>query len=134
MAGEVPLADFTLAGRCVCGIMGIIAVGLFSIPVGIIGDGFADWAQDNVAGGDGQEEDADAPVPKRILPKGGLGTVYCFLEGLPLGEPTSWYRGLGDWYQSVLFYLVFGTVVQQSMETVPAWHTVLKSTLCSDFL
>jgi hypothetical protein len=41
--------------------MGIIAVGLFSIPVGIIGDGFADWAQDNVAGGDDEEEEADAP-------------------------------------------------------------------------
>ena len=62
--------------------MGIIAVGLFSIPVGIIGDGFADWAQDNVAGGDDQTEDSDAPVPKRKLPKGGLGTVYCFLEGM----------------------------------------------------
>jgi hypothetical protein len=32
--------------------MGIIAVGLFSIPVGIIG---------NVAGGDDEEEEADAP-------------------------------------------------------------------------
>jgi hypothetical protein len=63
-------------------------------------------------------------VPKRELPKGGLGTVYCFLEGLPLGEPTSWYRALGDWYQSALFYLVFGTVVQQSMETLPAWYLV----------
>jgi len=125
LSGEVPLADFTVPGRFVCGIMGIIAVGLFSIPVGIIGDGFADWASDNLGGGDDEEEEEDnAPAPVRPPPKGMMQTVYYFLEGLPLSKSGSWYQGLGEWYQSILFYLVFGTVVQQSIETVPSWHSV----------
>jgi len=69
LSGEVPLSDFTVGGRIVCGVMGIIAVGLFSIPVGIIGDGFADWADEQLDDGDDQDDDDHAPVVKRELAK-----------------------------------------------------------------
>ena len=90
--------------------MGVLAVELFAIPVGIIGDGFADWAADNVgAGGD----DDDAALPAKAEPVGGAsGWLYGFVQGR---------NAAGEWYESVLFYLVFATVVQQSLETLPAW-------------
>ena len=90
--------------------MGVLAVELFAIPVGIIGDGFADWAADNVgAGGD----DDDAALPAKAEPVGGAsGWLYGFVQGR---------NAAGEWYESVLFYLVFATVVQQSIETLPAW-------------
>lgn len=121
LSGEVPLADFTVPGRFVCGFMGIIAVGLFAIPVGIIGDGFADWAENTLGDGDDDEdEQKKAPVVKRELAKGATGSVYNFLEGS---------NSAGEWYQSMLFYMVFATVVQQSLETLPACRTSQTSVL-----
>ena len=97
--------------------MGVLAVELFAIPVGIIGDGFADWAADNVgAGGD----DDDAALPAKAEPVGGAsGWLYGFVQGR---------NAAGEWYESVLFYLVFATVVQQSIETLPAWKAEVKRT------
>ena len=113
LSGEVPLADFTVGGRVVCGIMGIIAVGLFSIPVGIIGDGFNEWADEAVGGGGGDDDGDDDVVVKAEPAKGALGAVYNFLEGR---------NALGAWYESLLFYLVFGTVLQQSIESLPGYQ------------
>ncbi len=116
LSGEVPLADFTVAGQVVCGIMGIIAVGLFSIPVGIIGDGFNEWADEAVGGGDDDDDDDEAEadgVAKVDLAKGPLGAVFNTLEGR---------NAVGEWYESMLFYLVFGTVVQEAIESLPAWR------------
>ena len=113
LSGEVPLADFTVGGRVVCGIMGIIAVGLFSIPVGIIGDGFNEWADEAVGGGGGDDDGDDDVVVKAEPAKGALGAVFNFLEGR---------NALGEWYESLLFYLVFGTVLQQSIESLPGYQ------------
>jgi hypothetical protein len=100
LSGEVPLADFTVAGRIVCGIMGIIAVELFAIPVGIVGDGFQGWAEDNLE--KEQDDEQAPPVAKMELAKGFLGSIYNFAEGRNV---------LGGWYESLLFYLVFATGV-----------------------
>ena len=69
-----------------------------------------DWAADNVgAGGD----DDDATLPAKAEPvRGASGWLYGFVQGR---------NAAGEWYESVLFYLVFATVVQQSLETLPAW-------------
>ena len=95
--------------------MGVLAVELFAIPVGIIGDGFADWAADNVgAGGD----DDDAALPAKAEPVGGAsGWLYGFVQGR---------NAAGEWYESVLFYLVFATVVQQSLSACCSCTSVLQ--------
>ena len=44
LSGECPLCDFTVGGKIVTAIIGIFAVGIFGVPVGVFEAGFVDWA------------------------------------------------------------------------------------------
>ena len=59
--------------QVVSGIMGVVAVGSFAIPIGILGAGFQEWVQDNYApssggGDDGPEPDAPSTLTGRARP------------------------------------------------------------------
>ena len=43
LSGESPLCDYTVIGKITTGLLGIFAVGWFSIPVGLVGAGFEEW-------------------------------------------------------------------------------------------
>eukprot|EP00899_Mesostigma_viride_P007563 jgi/Mesvir1/16808/Mv15172-RA.1 len=43
LSGESPLCDYSTAGRIITALVGLFAVGLFSIPVGVLGAGFEEW-------------------------------------------------------------------------------------------
>ena len=43
LSGESPLCDYTVVGKITTGLLGIFAVGWFSIPVGLVGAGFEEW-------------------------------------------------------------------------------------------
>ena len=43
LSGESPLCDYTVVGKITTGMLGIFAVGWFSIPVGLVGAGFEEW-------------------------------------------------------------------------------------------
>ena len=43
LAGEVPLCDYTIGGKFISAVIGVFAVSLFSIPVGVLGSGFQAW-------------------------------------------------------------------------------------------
>lgn len=60
LTGECPLCDYTWAGKIITGLLGLFAVGWFSVPVGLIGAGFEEWVSeiadaeaDGDDGGDG---------------------------------------------------------------------------------
>jgi hypothetical protein len=68
LTGEVPLDAYTKWGKVISGLMGIIAVASFSIPVGLLGGGFESMYLE----GEGDDEDderedeeSDAPKPKK---------------------------------------------------------------------
>ena len=44
LSGDYPLIDYTLAGKFLCFLMCLFAVGIVSIPSGIIANGFTDVA------------------------------------------------------------------------------------------
>jgi hypothetical protein len=44
LSGECPLCDFTVGGKIVTAVIGIFAVGIFGVPVGVFEAGFVDWA------------------------------------------------------------------------------------------
>jgi hypothetical protein len=46
LSGESPLCDYTPLGKVVQALIGIFAVGVFAIPVGVLGSGFEDWLGD----------------------------------------------------------------------------------------
>ena len=90
--------------------MGIVAVGAFAIPVGILGDGFADWVSEKYSG-DEEEEEVEEVAVKRDLSASLTGKIYAFLEG------ETW---LGGWFQTVQFLLIFASLTQTALETVPS--------------
>eukprot|EP00397_Hematodinium_sp_SG-2012_P001397 GEMP01001399.1.p1 GENE.GEMP01001399.1~~GEMP01001399.1.p1 ORF type:complete len:1177 (+),score=258.16 GEMP01001399.1:112-3642(+) len=55
LTGESPLSDYSTVGRWITGIMGLVAVGFVTIPMGVLGNGFADWLDE------GKEDDVAAP-------------------------------------------------------------------------
>jgi hypothetical protein len=57
LSGECPLCDFTAAGKVITGCIGIFAVGLFGVPIGIFESGFVQWAKD--MGEDLEDDDDD---------------------------------------------------------------------------
>jgi len=109
LTGEVPLCDYTPWGKVVSGIMGVVAVGSFAIPIGILGAGFEDWVSSRYQADDKEDDKPSAPKSR---PTGLTGEVYDFLEG------RTW---LGGWYTTLLFYIVFATVAQQALSTVPSF-------------
>ena len=59
LSGEVPLCDYTPWGKVVNGFIGVVATGLFALPIGIIGTGFEDFAEEMDEEDDSDDADAD---------------------------------------------------------------------------
>ena len=47
LSGESPLAHYTAWGKILQVPLGLFATGFFGIPIGILGAGFQDWAEEN---------------------------------------------------------------------------------------
>lgn len=60
--GESPLSDYTILGRWISALMGLIAVGIVTIPMGVLGNGFQDWLSE-VEAPIAIEDVADETVP-----------------------------------------------------------------------
>ena len=119
LSGESPLCHFTTWGKIITGVIGIFAVGLFGIPIGILGAGFEDW----VDGGDDDNEDGDEEEGKKnddtAVDMNGIEiarkqksfrqNMFDFMEG-----KTS----AGRWFEALIFALIFMTIVTTSIQTV----------------
>ncbi|CAM9346447.1 unnamed protein product, partial [Phaeothamnion confervicola] len=46
LSGEAPLCDYTMWGKLITGVLGCVAVGVFAIPVGLIGAGYEAWIEE----------------------------------------------------------------------------------------
>eukprot|EP00960_Hanusia_phi_P001230 33801-Hanusia_phi.AAC.1 len=107
LCGEVPLCDYSPLGKVISGVMGVLAVGTFAIPIGILGNGFEEWATERYSKKEEEEshsQEAHSPQENFVF------YVRQFVEGRTI---------LGGIFEQILFYLIFATVFQQSMDTLP---------------
>ncbi|CAE8684784.1 unnamed protein product [Polarella glacialis] len=47
LSGEAPLCEYTVPGKFISAIMGLIGVGFATIPMGVLGSGFQDMLEDD---------------------------------------------------------------------------------------
>ena len=87
LSGESPLAQYTLWGKIVTGIIGLFATGLFGIPIGVLGAGFEEMVEEEEP--DEPDDVGDDPATPRELAASSelLGTpseekAYCFVNGI----------------------------------------------------
>ncbi len=114
LSGESPLADFSTCGKIVSGIVGLFAVGVFAIPVGLIGACFEDFISDLGDNLQREVQTAEKMVKSMELPlikKRGLNRdLYSFLDGRTRS---------GKVFQSFIAVLILGTVALAIVQTVP---------------
>lgn len=96
LTGEVPLDAYTSWGKLINGIIGIVAVGSFSIPVGLLGAGFESWIEEKEGENEEEEEDQDEVISvsdadSTVPPEGSNPTRWNLLRFLD-GKTTWGFR------------------------------------------
>ncbi len=114
LSGESPLADYSTCGKIVSGIVGVFAVGVFAIPVGLVGASFEDFVSDL---GDNLQQEVQAAERKAIATElpfikkcGWNWKLYAFLDGRTQS---------GRVFESFIAVLILATVMQAIIQTVP---------------
>ncbi len=114
LSGESPLADYSTCGKIVSGVVGIFAVGVFAIPVGLVGASFEDFVSDL---GDNLRQEVQSTERKAIameLPlikkHGWNWKLYAFLDGRTQS---------GRVFESFIAILILATVMQAIIHTIP---------------
>lgn len=124
LSGECPLAYYTPPGMVIQIFIGIFAVGVVGIPIGILGAGFQQYVEDK------HEETPDAPPPEEPTEADAAPTfkerVRDFVEGKTVP---------GRWFQGIIFLLIFATITTTIIGTLPALEcqTNPDNGVCSTF-
>jgi len=111
LSGESPLAQYSVYGKFITGILGLFATGLFGIPIGVLGAGF-----EQVIGAE-NEDTPDEPEEvdeTRVLPI--VGTAFenwCFNFVNGVGSTMAKYFELGIYF---LIFLTVGVGIWQTVE------------------
>eukprot|EP00934_Nitzschia_sp_Nitz4_P001046 Nitzschia sp. Nitz4//scaffold118_size93875//13823//17650//NITZ4_004777-RA/size93875-processed-gene-0.54-mRNA-1//-1//CDS//3329533691//1046//frame0 len=112
LSGESPLAQYSVWGKIVTGILGLFATGIFGIPIGILGAGFEQVLEeendDNVA-------ELDAPDDEVASENANLGTsleqrCYQFVNGLGSDAARR--------FEVIIYILIFTAVGVGVLQTV----------------
>jgi len=126
LTGEAPLSDYSCAGRWITGLMGCVAVAFVTIPMGVLGNGFSSYL----------EEDAEAEETSEIRQKTlkfmaqpsmkeppwlraskfltMRQQVFRFLQGNRVFRPSS----LAIWFEVGIFVLIGLSSICAILETV----------------
>eukprot|EP00927_Polykrikos_kofoidii_P039095 TRINITY_DN3352_c0_g1_i1.p1 TRINITY_DN3352_c0_g1~~TRINITY_DN3352_c0_g1_i1.p1 ORF type:complete len:1262 (+),score=173.67 TRINITY_DN3352_c0_g1_i1:129-3788(+) len=116
LSGECPLCSYTAPGQIVVGIIGVVAVGFVSIPIGILSAGL----QEFFAGDDNEEREVAAQASRA----GGARTETSSPMGVcreAIGKLVDGETMVGAWFESLVMLLIFGTVGLAIVETVPGY-------------
>ncbi|CAM9338942.1 unnamed protein product [Ectocarpus sp. 6 AP-2014] len=129
LAGEAPLCDYTVWGKIITGALGIFGVGVFAVPVGLLGAGFQEYVE---AFPDKEEQDThngNLPIRaglasgtsnnsagERASPGGSRQKplrkrLHAFLEAR-----TTW----GRRFEAFIMFVIFVTVTQVILMTMPS--------------
>jgi len=86
LSGESPLAQYTLWGKIITGIIGLFATGLFGIPIGVLGAGFEEIIGEEVEDDPNAERDDSTPAERaassELLGTPSEGKAYRFVNGI----------------------------------------------------
>ncbi len=115
LSGESPIADYSVRGKILSGIVGIFAVGVFALPVGLVGASFEEFVSEL---GDSLQREVQTAEKKAIasmeLPlikkTGWNWELYTFLDGRTQS---------GRVFESFIAVLILSTVAQAIIQTVP---------------
>ena len=109
LSGESPLAQYSVYGKVITGILGLFATGLFGIPIGLLGAGFEEVV------GEENEDTPDEEVEEEISDGMATGSSFenlCFTFVNGVGSSMAQYFEMG------IYLIIFLTVA------VGIWQTV----------
>ena len=72
LSGESPLAQYSVWGKIITGALGLLATGIFGIPIGVLGAGFEQIVEERAADVEEEEEEED------FLGRGSALEIWCF--------------------------------------------------------
>lgn len=112
LTGECPIVDYGLMGRWVTGLMGLLAVGFFTVPFGLMSGGFEEYLQDDVEdekhdGPSAQENELKVSMPRNIVQE----SVLAFINGTARSTTATLFKWL-----SISFTVI--NVIQTMVESV----------------
>jgi hypothetical protein len=112
LSGESPLCDFTPLGKVISGFVGLFAVGIFGVSVGLVGAGFEEFIEEEVGDNLESEVAKESEAAVAMDPSGRKSfrrAVYTFLEAR-----TEW----GQRFEAFIMALIVLTVAQAIATTV----------------
>eukprot|EP00656_Telonema_subtile_P019556 TRINITY_DN2078_c0_g1_i5.p1 TRINITY_DN2078_c0_g1~~TRINITY_DN2078_c0_g1_i5.p1 ORF type:complete len:990 (+),score=271.81 TRINITY_DN2078_c0_g1_i5:278-3247(+) len=117
LTGEVPLDAYTNWGKLINGIIGIVAVGSFSIPVGLLGAGFENWIEEKEEADGDDDDEALVEVSEAdstTAPEGSDPTRWNLLQFLD--GKTKW----GFRFEMFILLLIVLSVTYAVVSTLPS--------------
>jgi Ion transport protein len=107
LSGESPLAQYSIWGKIITGFLGLLATGLFGIPIGVLGAGFESVvARSAVDTPDEDEDEGENNNPDSDIEQ----MCYNFVNGLG--------SRLAKWFEIFIYILIMLSVA------VGIWQTV----------
>ena len=107
LSGESPLAQYSTWGKIITGVMGLLATGLFGIPIGVLGAGF----ESLVSKGADDTPDAEEDEGENLTPDSDIELwCYNFVNGIG--------SSVAKWFEIFIYVLIMLTV------SVGIWQTV----------
>ena len=120
LSGESPLSNYSTAGKIVTAMIGLVASGLFGIPIGVLGGGFEELADEEEEGevddedeGDDQYEGAADDMCKPFEKK-------CFQVVNGVGSKAA------DIFELVTYTFIVASVALGIVQTVPGYESFMQ--------
>ena len=111
LSGESPLAQYSVYGKIITGILGLFATGLFGIPIGVLGAGF-----EQVIGVENEDTPDEQVEEAATFEASTIGTSFekwCFMFVNGLGSTIAKYFEIGIYF---LIFLTVGVGIWQTVE------------------
>ena len=107
LCGESPLAQYSLWGKIITGVLGLLATGLFGIPIGVLGAGFESLVSKEASDTpDEDEEDAENINPDADV----VQFCYNFVNGIG--------SNAAKWFEIAIYILIIISVAVGILQTV----------------
>jgi len=118
LSGESPLSNYSTAGKVITGIIGLFASGLFGIPIGVLGGGFEELADDEEEEGE-IETDEDTTRSSGVEDKCKPFELRCFRFANGIGKAA-------DVFEIVTYIFIMISVILGIVQTVNGYENFME--------
>ena len=139
LTGECPEWQYSVLGKIITAFIGLVAVGIFSVPMGLLGAGFQDWVvqqekeEQALAAAETNAESTFVHTQAEALPAKLDDTQFDDEPELVIGPHSSLqervfhfasnlHHGSGFWFNVFIFTLICLTTVEGILDTVDTIH------------